>query len=79
MLLNASLPNAFSRMIQNGQPLGLIQNTIQRDRCSRLILTYNVSYDPFRSPLVDLPLNYSPYKPRELLFDDWPIIVLRIP
>jgi len=45
----------------------------RRDLYSRLTLTYNDNYDPKKPPNLSKSINYSPFIPREPLYDDKPI------
>jgi hypothetical protein len=68
------LPNAFNRLMQNpGVP------AVQRDQCLRPLLVYNRNYDLFKPPPEDLPGGYSPYVFGEPLYDDRPVVVIRLP
>ena len=58
---------------------GVVQATIQRDRCSRLVLKYNDNYNPYQPAKSGLPTNYSPYDYREPLFDNRSVIIANLP
>lgn len=50
-----------------------------RDRCNRLVPTYNRNYNPYEPPPEDRRPDYSPYTSGEPLYDDRPIIIIRLP
>ena len=49
-----------------------------RDRCTRLMPTYNYYYNPYKLPLEDLLKGYSLYVYKEPLFDNRAIVILRL-
>ena len=49
-----------------------------RNRCTRLVLTYNYYYNPYKLLLKDLLKGYSLYIYKEPLFNNCAIIVLRL-
>jgi hypothetical protein len=74
---STSLPNAFNRIMGGAKEtsdLGVI-----RDTYLHLTLEYNLNYNPYVVPREDLRQGYSPYVPKEPLFDDRPAIVAQLP
>ena len=49
-----------------------------RNRCTRLVPTYNHYYNPYKLLLEDLLKGYSLYVYKEPLFDNRAIVVLRL-
>jgi hypothetical protein len=62
VLLNATLPSAFSRMMTISLVITvdkedtLLLTIWLRDTCQRPKVTYNKQYDPFKTPPADLDL-----------------------
>ena len=48
---------------------------VLRDSCSRPIPVYNSNYNLYAIPNENTPGGYSPYVYKELLFDDWPVVI----
>ncbi len=65
----SSLPNAFE-LLGRAEP---IVAPTQQDRCFRLTPEYNNNYNPYKPPNINKLVDYSPFMPREPLFDDRPI------
>jgi hypothetical protein len=72
-----SLPNAFSRII--GGVKEISDPGVIRDTCLCLTPEYNSNYNLYVIPCEDLCQGYSPYVPKEPLFDNRPVIVAQLP
>ena len=59
--------NPFDRIITGKAPKDLL---VFRDIYKRPPFIPTNKYDPYRPPPIERPLNYSPYYPREPLFDN---------
>jgi len=71
-----SLPNAFSRIM--GGTKETSDPGVIRDTCLRLTLEYNSNYNLYVIPREDLRQEYSPYIPKESLFDNRLVIVTQL-
>ncbi len=69
------VPNAFNYIINKGKGPSLVL----RDSYSRLILVYNSNYNLYAILNENTPGGYSPYIYKELLFDNWPIVINELP
>ncbi|PMD58455.1 uncharacterized protein K444DRAFT_614225, partial [Hyaloscypha bicolor E] len=72
----SNIPNAFAQMM-HGTPTE--QRKGIRDRCNRLVPTYNRNYNPYKPPPEDRRPDYFPYTSGEPLHDDRPIIIAWLP
>src|SRR6266536_2741342 len=70
----SSLPNAFE-LLGRVEP---VVAPIQQDRYFRPTPEYNDNYNPYKPPNINKPVDYSPFMPREPLFDDRPIYLLSL-
>jgi hypothetical protein len=68
--------NVFSVLIGSSK---LAADTIVKDKCKRLIPTYNHNYNPDKLPPTDLPGGYLLYVFGEPLFDDRAVLLARLP
>ena len=68
--------NPFDRIITGKAPKDLL---VFRDIYKRPPFIPTNKYDPYRPPPIERPLNYSPYYPREPLFDNRACIPANFP
>jgi hypothetical protein len=72
-----SFPNTFNCIM--GGTKETSNPGVIRDTCLHLTPEYNSNYNPYIIPREDLRQEYSPYIPKEPLFDNRPAIVAQLP
>jgi hypothetical protein len=60
-------------------PKGKGPKIVIRDRYTRPVPVYNDNYDLYKEPREDLPSGYSPYVPKEPLFNNRAAIIENLP
>ncbi len=69
------IPNAFSHIMQGEKRY----NPALYDTCLCPMPKYNINYNLYATPSKDLPNRYSPYVFKELLYDNRPVIINKLP
>jgi hypothetical protein len=70
--------NPFQRIIALVVFIASLTSFVIKDTYERLMSLYNNKYNSFKPAKDDLPLDYSPYVNRELLFNNKAVIVTNL-